>query len=403
VQYLLILADGMADYSIAELGNMTPLQYANTPNIDHLAANSLIGMVKTIPDGLKPGSDVANLSVMGYDPGKSYSGRSSLEAVSMGVELGDFDLALRCNLVTLSDAAEYGDRVMVDYSCGEISTEHAAIFINDLQQVMGNDIYEFHAGISYRHLLVWKNGGTRQLVLTPPHDVSDRVIAPYLPQGADGVVLLDMMKKSDEILRGHPLNKTRIEQGLKPATSVWFWGEGRKPSLQSFQEKYGLSGSVVTAVDLVRGLGISAGLTPIKVAGATGGVHTNFAGKAQAALTELKRGQDFVYVHIESPDEAGHQGSLESKLWSIEQIDQHVFGEILHQLESFPELRVMLLPDHPTPISLKTHTSDPVPFMIYDKTRPQANPHRLYNESTAAAEGRFIANGHELMDLFIKG
>lgn len=401
MQYLLILADGMADYSIAELGNMTPLQYAKTPSIDLLAANSMIGLVKTIPDGLKPGSDVANLSVMGYDPGKSYSGRSSLEAVSMGVELGECDLALRCNLVTLSDNAEYADRIMADYSCGEISTEHAAIFIDELEKNLGNASFEFHAGISYRHLLVWKNGTDKKLLLTPPHDVSDRVIAPYLPQGTDGAILLDMMKQSADILSCHPLNKARIEQGLKPATSAWFWGEGRKPSLQSFRDKYGLSGSVVTAVDLVRGLGISAGLTPIKVEGATGGVHTNFAGKARAALDELKRGQDFVYVHIESPDEAGHQGSLESKIWSIEQIDQHVFGEILRQLDSFKDLRIMLLPDHPTPISLKTHTSEPVPFMIYDKTHPQINPHLVYNEVTSAAGGRIIANGHELMDLFI--
>ncbi|MGE5390055.1 MAG: cofactor-independent phosphoglycerate mutase [Deltaproteobacteria bacterium] len=401
MQYLLILADGMADYNIAELGNMTPLQYANTPNIDFLAANSMIGMVKTIPDGLKPGSDVANLSVMGYDPGKSYSGRSSLEAVSMGVELGDSDLALRCNLVTLSDAPDYADRIMVDYSCGEISTEDAAVFINDLQRSMGNASFEFYAGISYRHLLVWKTGRDKKLVLTPPHDVSDRVITPYLPQGPDGKVLFDMMKQSAEILSIHPLNKIRMEKGLKPASSAWFWGEGSKPSLQSFKDKYGLSGSVVTAVDLVRGLGISAGLTPVKVEGATGGVHTNFAGKAHAALEELKRGQDFVYVHIESPDEAGHQGSLESKIWSIEQIDQLVFGEILRQLDSFNDLRIMLLPDHPTPISLKTHTSEPVPFMIYDKAYPQANLNLVYNEGTSAAAGRFIANGHELMDLFI--
>lgn len=401
MQYLIILADGMADYSIAELGNMTPLQYANTPNIDLLAAKSMLGMVKTIPDGLKPGSDVANLSVMGYDPGKSYSGRSSLEAVSMGVELGDYDLALRCNLVTLSDEVEYNEKKMLDYSCGEISTEHAAVFINDLGQAMGNDTFRFHAGISYRHLLVWKNGVDKKLSLTPPHDVSDQVIGPYLPTGTDSSVLLDMMKQSGIILRSHPLNQQRRELGLKPATSVWFWGEGRKPVLPSFKEKYGLSGSVVTAVDLVRGLGISAGLTPIKVEGATGGVHTNFAGKARAALSELKRGQDFVYVHIESPDEAGHQGSLKSKIWSIEQIDKDVFGEILSQLDDFPELRIMLLPDHPTPISLKTHTSEPVPFMIYDKNQPQINPHLVYNESTAAAGNRFIANGHELMDLFI--
>lgn len=400
VQYLLILADGMADYSIAELGNMTPLQYANTPNIDVLVANSLLGMVKTIPDSFKPGSDVANLSVMGYNPGDFYTGRSSLEAVSMGVELGDNDLALRCNLVTLSDEAEYPAKTMLDYSCGEISTEDAAIFIKDIQKALGNNWFRFHAGISYRHLMVWEGGGDKGLALTPPHDISDRVIGTYLPQGPDGAILLDLMRQSEAILRNHPLNQTRRSNGDKPASSIWFWGEGKKPVLPSFKDKYGLKGSVVTAVDLVRGLGISAGLTPIKVEGATGGVHTNFAGKARAALDELKRGQDFVYVHIESPDEAGHQGSLKTKIWSIEQIDKDVFGQILEQMDRFPELRIMLLPDHPTPVSLKTHTNEPVPFMIYDKNKPRNNPSGVYNEVTAS-KGLFIENGHELMDLFI--
>ncbi len=402
MKYLLILADGSADYPIPELNHKTPLQYAQTPFIDKLASHSIIGKVKTVPDGFAPGSDVANLSVMGYDPEKYYTGRSPLEAVSMGVKLSNSDLALRCNLVTLSEADNYADKKMLDYSAGEISTSEAAILIKAVQEELGNDYLAFHPGISYRHLTVWVKGSTKDLVLTPPHDISDRLIKDYLPTGQDGELLKDMMIKSHKILKNHPLNITRIENGHRPANSIWFWGEGRKPVLPSFKEKYNISGSIVAAVDLMKGIGISAGLSVVNVDGATGGIETNFAGKARAALNELKNGQDFVYLHIESPDEAGHQGSLEKKIWAIEKIDKEVVGLVCSELDKFEEIRILLLPDHPTPLSLKTHTADPVPFMFFDKKHTVVNELGRYDEETAA-QGILVEKGHQLMDMFIRG
>lgn len=401
MKYLVILADGMGDYGIEAIGNKTPLQYAHTPNIDKMSQTSLIGMVQTIPQGFSPGSDVANLSVMGYDPRKYYTGRSPLEAVSMGVNLGPNDMAFRCNLVTLSDESEYEAKTMVDYSSGEISSAESARLIDALQAELGNDIFHFYAGISYRHLMVWKDGINGSFRLTPPHDISSRKIADYLPQGDDGDALLDLMKKSTAILKNHPVNEERRRKGLNPATSVWLWGEGSKPALSSFADKYNLKGSVVAAVDLVKGLGICAGLKPVIVPGATGGVETDFAGKARAALDELKSGQDFVYLHIESPDEAGHQGKMETKVWSIEQVDKLVVGMVLNEMASFDDLRVMLLPDHRTPIALRTHTSDPVPYMIFDKNRPCLNSIGKYDEE-AAVEGKFFPDCTILMDHFIK-
>ena len=402
MKYLIILSDGMADYDIPELNGQTPLEYARTPNIDILARNALIGLVQTIPAGLSPGSDVANLAVMGYDPLSYYTGRSPLEAVSLGVELADSDLALRCNLVTLSGEESYRDKCMKDYSAGEISTEESGRLIADLQSQLGNESFSFHAGISYRHLVVWKNGCDKNLKLTPPHDISDRVVGEYLPQGKDGSILLELMLKSQDILKNHPVNRARMEKGQNPANSIWFWGEGRRPSLPGFKDKYGLNGSVVCAVDLVRGLGICAGLTPVKVAGATGSVETNFAGKARAALDELKKGKDFVYLHIESPDEAGHQGNLKSKIWAIEQVDKEVVGLLLNELDDFRQIRVMILPDHPTPLSTRTHSSDPVPFLIYDKNKPVIDGVGKYDEKSAAG-GLFVADGYTLMDRFIQG
>jgi 2,3-bisphosphoglycerate-independent phosphoglycerate mutase len=402
MKYLIILADGAADYSIAELDNKTPLQYAQTPNIDKLARSGDIGLVQTIPEGFPPGSDVANLSVMGFDPRRYYTGRSPLEAVSMGVKLGDQDMALRCNLVCLSPEGDYPDKIMQDYSAGEISTEESGKLMAELQAQLGDDEFSFHAGISYRHLVVWKNGADKDVKLTPPHDISDRVVGEYLPKGRDASKLLQLMMQSQEILKNHPVNRERIEKGQIPATSVWFWGEGRRPSLPTFEEKYGLKGSVVCAVDLVRGLGICAGLNPVKVAGATGSVETNFAGKARAALDELKRGQDFVFLHIESPDEAGHQGNLKSKLWSIEKIDKEVVGLLLEEMDDFDQLRVMLLPDHRTPISIRTHSSEPVPFLIYDKNNPLTDGAGKYDEESAL-QGPFVAEGCNLMDRFIRG
>ena len=402
MKYLLILTDGMADYKLSSLGDKTPLQVAKTPNMDKLAAVSVVGRVKTIPENYPPGSDVANLSVMGYDPRQYYTGRSPLEAVSMGVELGSSDMALRCNLVTLSAESNYQEKTMLDYSAGEISSAESTQLIRALQNDLGSDIFCFYAGISYRHLLVWKDGIDKVLRLTPPHDISDRKISDYLPRGADSEPLLDLMMRSEVILNSHPVNQMRRSKGLHPASSIWLWGEGSKPALNRFQDKYHLQGSVVSAVDLVKGLGICAGLTPIKVNGATGGIVTDFAAKARAALDELKRGQDFVYLHIESPDEAGHQGSLEKKIWSIEQIDQAVIGLVLAELADFDDIRILILPDHPTPLAVRTHTSDPVPFMLYDKNNPVDSGLSSYDEDSALG-GRFIENGHELMDYFILG
>jgi 2,3-bisphosphoglycerate-independent phosphoglycerate mutase len=401
MKYMLILADGMADYKIKELGGQTPLQYAHTPNMDYLAKTSRIGMVRTVPPNFPPGSDVANLSVMGYNPEKYYSGRSPLEAVSMGVDLGADDLAFRCNLVTLSPETEYRTKTMLDYSAGEISSKEAGELIASLKMHLDSKTRRFHAGISYRHLMVWQGAINKNFILTPPHDISNKKIADYLPAGKDGQVLLNMMMQSEAVLSNHPVNEARRNKGQNPATSIWFWGEGSKPALDSFAQKYQLKGSVVCAVDLVRGLGICAGLTPVQVAGATGGIKTNFAGKARAALDELKRGQDFVYVHIESPDEAGHQGEIATKVWSIEKIDREVLGLVISELNDFDDIKIMLLPDHPTPIEVRTHTSEPVPFLLFDKNRPVSSV-GIYNEE-AAARGQFIKNGYELMDEFIKG
>jgi 2,3-bisphosphoglycerate-independent phosphoglycerate mutase len=402
MKYLLLLADGMADYKYDILDGKTVLQYAHTPNMDKLAPLSSLGMARTVPEGYPPGSDVANLAVMGYDPRRYYTGRSPLEAVSLGVAMGDQDLSLRCNLVTLSSEENYADKTMLDYSAGEISSAESAQLIEAVSSALGNAELNFHAGISYRHLLLWKNARGKSLQLTPPHDISDRKIGTYLPQGDDSQMLLQMMQASQAILAQHPVNLDRIEKGLNPANSIWLWGEGSRPAMDSFASKYGLQGSVVCAVDLVKGLGICAGLTPIKVEGATGGIKTNFAGKARAALDELKGGRDFVYLHIESPDEAGHQGEIMTKVWAIEQIDQHVLGLVLEELDDFDDLRLLVMPDHPTPIAIKTHSSDPVPFMLYDKNHPRTSSAREFNEITAG-EGMFFEDGYQLMDYFING
>lgn len=402
MKYLLILADGMADDAIPKLGNKTPLEYAQTPNMDFLARTAAIGTAQTVPENFPPGSDVANLSVMGYDPRRYYTGRSPLEAVSMGVPMDDEDLALRCNLVTLSEGKVYGERTMVDYSSGEITTEEARQLIALLQSNLGSEQFSFHPGISYRHLLLWKNGAQRSMDLTPPHDITGRVVGDYLPQGADSAVLMELMEKSLALLENHPINMERRNQSKNPAVSAWFWGQGRRPTLDSFADKYGLKGSVVAAVDLVKGLGICAGLRPVAVPGATGAVETNFAGKARAALDELLSGQDFVYMHIESPDEAGHQGNLKAKVWSIEQIDKEVVGLVRSEMERFDELRVMIIPDHPTPLAIRTHSSGMVPYMIFDKNRPVNDGIGRYTEA-AARQGRHFPAGHEIMDYFIRG
>ena len=401
MKYAVVLGDGMADYRMPRLGHRTPLQYAHKPNIDYLAANGEIGIVRTIPEGLSPGSDTANLSVMGYDPKKYYTGRSPLEAVSMGVELTDADLAFRCNLVTLDIDGDYESAVMADYSSDEISTSESAELIDELNRQLSSDTVRFHAGISYRHCMVWHGGsGTRKL--TPPHDILGKRIAPYMPSGDNSDMFIGLMKKSHEILAGHPVNKSRISRGLRPANSIWLWGEGRKPALPGFAGKYGLSGSVIAAVDLIKGIGICAGLDVIEVEGATGNINTNFRGKAEAALKELNSGNDFVYIHIEAPDECGHRFEIENKVRSIELIDELVVGTLLEGLADYDDFSIMVLPDHPTPLSLRTHTADPVPYVIYRKSCSKPSGVAGYDEFEAQKTGIFIEHGHKLMDRFLQ-
>jgi len=371
--------------------------------MDKLARLGKTGMVKNVPEGFSPASDVANLSVMGYDPAVYYTGRSPLEAVSMGIELDASDTTLRCNLVTLSEEIEYKNKTMIDYSSDEISSEEAAILIKDISEQLGTETLCFYPGISYRHLMVWKNGPLEfdPSPLTPPHNILERNIEQYLPHGKNGSILLDMMQKSVRILKNHTVNTTRLEKGLRPANSIWLWGEGRKPSLPSFLDKYSINGSVISAVDLIKGIGVCAGLDSINVKGATGNINTNFEGKAVAALKELEFGKDFVYVHIEAPDECGHRHETQNKVKAIELIDEKITGTIINGLENLDNYRILILPDHPTPLSLRTHTSEPVPFILYDNTEKNDQAIQGYDEIQAAKTGIYIDMGHMLMDYLI--
>ncbi len=400
MKYVVVLGDGMADYRVAQLGNRTPLQCACKPHIDYLAEHGETGMVKTVPDGIPPGSDAANLSVMGYNPRQYYTGRSPLEAVSMGVELADTDLAFRCNLVTLDLDGSYEASSMLDYSSDEISTPEAAELIREINLHLAGDDIVFHPGISYRHCMVWKKG-TGSRTLTPPHDILEKNIAPYLPSGDNSDMLLSMMKKSYDILKDHPVNRDRAARGLRPANSIWLWGEGRRPAIPKFFDKYGVTGSVVSAVDLIKGIGMCAGLHSVDVEGATGNIHTNFRGKAEAALKELHDGKDFVYVHIEAPDECGHRFEIENKVKSIEYIDKLVVEPLLEGLEAFDDYSVLVLPDHPTPLSLRTHTSEPVPYIIYRKSGEKPSGVAGYDEFQAQRTGIYIEEGYTLMDRFL--
>ena len=401
MKYIVILGDGMADYPLEQLGGKTPLQCASKPYIDRLAEYGEVGMVKTIPDGIAPGSDVANLSVLGYDPRKYYTGRSPLEAVSMGIELSATDVAMRCNLVCLSDEHNYEEKRMVDYSSDEITTEEAKILIEVINSHFKTSNIEFHPGISYRHCMVWhKAEGLFQC--TPPHDIAEKNINQHLPKGDNSELILDMMKRSYDILTSHPVNKSRIARGLRPANSIWLWGDGKKPSIPSFFEKYGVTGSTVSAVDLIKGIGICAGLNSVDVVGATGNINTNFKGKAIAALKELNEGKDFVYIHIEAPDESGHRFEIENKIKSIEMIDRDVVATIIEGMSEYKDYCIMILPDHPTPLSLRTHTSDPVPYIIYKKSAETLSGVKGYDEFQAQSTGLFIEEGFTIMDRFLK-
>lgn len=399
MKYVVVLGDGMADKPIRELGDKTPLAYARTPMLDELSRVSEIGMAKTIPEGMKPGSDTANLAVMGYDPKKYYTGRSPLEALSIGVDMKADDVAIRCNIVTVSDEEEvYEDKKMIDHSSSEISTEDAQILLEAVMKEMRNETCQFYVGTSYRHCLIWSKG--RVVELTPPHDILERTIGEYLPEDP---ALRQMQKRSYEILSRHPLNLERKARGLNPANSLWFWGAGTRPSLDSFEGKYGKKGVMISAVDLLKGIAVGAGLTNVIVEGANGGLHTNYEGKAQAAVDALtKKGYDFAYIHVEAPDEMGHQGSVERKIQAIQYLDQRVIRPVKEQMDASGEpYRMLILPDHPTPICVRTHTSDPIPYLLYDSTALESHTWN-YCEADAEKSGQMFEKGYELMAYLLR-
>ncbi|MGN0527243.1 MAG: cofactor-independent phosphoglycerate mutase [Acutalibacteraceae bacterium] len=400
MKYLVVLYDGMADYPVPALNGKTPMECACKPRMDKLARFGEIGLVKTVGDGLKPGSDIANMSVLGYNPKECYTGRSPLEAVSIGVDMKDTDIIFRCNLVTLSDEENYEDKTMVDYSAGDISTAEASEIIKSVQEHFGNDIFAFYPGVAYRHCLVWNNGTLDLGGLTPPHDISGRVIKEYLSKSENAKELISMMKESYAFLMEHPVNKKRMAEGKRPANSIWLWGEGTKPALPDFKEKYGVSGSIVSAVDLLKGIAKCAGMSAPDVEGATGYIDTNFDGKAQCAIEELKT-KDFVYVHLEATDECGHRNEPENKVKAIEIIDEKILGAVLPALEDYEDYKVLILPDHPTPIVTMTHASDPVPYLIYQKSKAKDSGLSTFTEKTAKESGNFIEVGYSLMDRFI--
>ena len=399
MKYIVILGDGMADEPIAALGGETPLERAATPVMDELAAKGELGMVQNVPDGMAPGSDVANLSVLGYNPAVFYSGRSPLEALSVGVNMEPTDIVLRCNLVTLTEPEPYGEKTILDHSSGEISTADADVLMDAVRAAFNSEEFQYYTGTSYRHITIWKNGVMPHL--EAPHDHLTQVIGPYLPQEPK---LREMMEKSFDILNNHPLNLERAAKGKNKANSLWFWGAGTKPSLCSFAEKTGLKGAMVSAVDLLKGIAVGAGMQVYHVPGATGSLDTNFEGKAQAAIDALLRdGCDFVYVHVEAPDEMGHQGLLKEKIQSIEYLDRRLIAPVKRAMEEAGEdFRMLVLPDHPTPIRVRTHTGGAVPYVLYDSTR-QRKTMQKYTEAEAEASGNYEPDGYKLIDRLLKG
>ena len=394
MKYIILLSDGMAGRPLSELSGRTTLEAAHTPVMDTLAKVSEIGMTSMVPKGMAPGSDTANLAVMGYDPKKYYTGRSPLEALSIGADMADSDISFRCNLVTLSEEGDaYEERTILDHSSDEISTQEAEVLLSAVKERLVKEGYQFYTGTSYRHLLIWKGG--RVLELTPPHDILTKKIGSYLPKDP---VLREMMEKSYEILEHHPINENRRKNGLKPANSLWFWGAGTKPALTSFEERTGKKGVMISAVDLLKGIAIGAGMDCVCVEGANGGLHTNYKGKALAAVQALTEdGYDFAYIHVEAPDEMGHQGSAAHKIEAIEHVDKEVLGTVAEKLNQAGEdYRLLLLPDHPTPIEVRTHTGDPVPYLLYDSTKEQDGL-VAYNEKTAETSGRYEKDGYRLI------
>ena len=400
MKYLVVLYDGMADYPVPALGGKTPMELAKKPLLDKLARFGKVGTVKTVADGLKPGSDIANMSVLGYNPKECYTGRSPLEAVSIGVDMKDTDIIFRTNLVTLSDEDNYEDKTMVDYSAGDISTAEAAEIIKSVQEHFGNEKFAFYSGVAYRHCLVWNNGTLDLGKMTPPHDISGKVIGEHLSDSENAKELIQMMKESYDFLMEHPVNKERMAKGERPANSIWLWGEGTKPALPNFKEKYGVDGSIISAVDLLKGIAKCAGMSSPEVEGATGYIDTNFEGKADCAIEELKT-KDFVYIHIEAPDECGHRNEPENKVKAIEMIDEKVLARVLPELDKYDDYKVMVLPDHPTPIVTMTHAGDAVPYLIYQKSKASDNGIESFTENTAKEAGNYVEVGYTLMDSFV--
>lgn len=401
MKYVVVLYDGMADYPVPALGGKTPMMCAKKPNMDYLAQRSEVGLIKTVADGLKPGSDVANMSVMGFDPMKFYTGRSPLEAASIGIDMKPSDVSLRCNLVTLSeDGKPYEEKTIEDYCADDISTEEAEEIIKTIEEELGTDEFRFYSGVSYRHCLIWANGTTDLGTMTAPHDITGKVITDYLSTAENAKPLIEMMKKSYDILKNHPVNLARKAQGKRPANSIWLWGEGTRPAMQSFEEIFGIKGSVVSAVDLIKGIGGCAKMEVAEVEGATGYLDTNFEGKANAALDLLER-NDLVYIHFEAPDECGHRNEPENKVKAIEMIDSRVLPILFDGLKKYDDYKIMILPDHPTPIVTRTHASDPVPYLIYHKNNEITGVDTI-NEETAKATGNYIDFGPSIMPHFLK-
>ena len=400
MKYVVVLCDGMADYPVPALGGKTPMMVAKKPHIDALAAKAEVGLVRTVAPGLKPGSDVANMSVLGFDPHRFYTGRSPLEAASIGIDMKDSDVSLRTNLVTLSDKGEpFADKVIEDYCADDISTEEARQLIEAVQAAFGGGEYDFYTGVSYRHCLIWHGGTTELGNMTPPHDITGKVIGPHLSTAETARPLLEMMEKSFDLLKDHPVNKARVAAGRRPANCIWLWGEGKRPALQPLEALYGIKGGMVSAVDLLKGIANCAGMEVAEVPGATGYIDTDFEGKAKAALDLLTR-NDLVYVHFEAPDECGHRNEPENKVKAIEMIDSRVLPILEEGLEQYEDYKILLLPDHPTPIVTRTHASDPVPYLLYQKSAPKTGVDTI-NEETAKATGIYMENGPAMMPHFL--
>lgn len=403
MKYVVVLYDGMADYPVPALDGKTPMMCAKKPNMDYLAQRAEVGLIRTVAQGLKPGSDVANMSVMGFDPMKFYTGRSPLEAASIGIDMKPTDVSLRTNLVTLSeDDKPYEGKTIVDYCADDISTEEAEVLIKYIDEKLGTDEFKFYPGVSYRHCLIWKNGTTDLGKMTPPHDITGKVITEYLSNSENAKPLIDMMKKSYDLLKDHPINIARKKAGKGPANSIWLWGEGTRPAFNSFEDVYGIKGGVVSAVDLIKGLGQCAKMDVAEVEGATGYIDTNFEGKAKAALDLLKKGDDLVYIHFEAPDECGHRNEPKNKVRAIELIDERVLPILFEGLKEYDDYKILILPDHPTPIVTRTHASDPVPYLIYHKNDEKDSKVQSINEETAKETGNYIDFGPSIMSHFLK-